>query len=81
MGCYRFSQGDAVTPTAYYDSLMMLKLALLEARSHAEKVLAFDTLNASEAGFLWNNLTGMQYVIRQEAERVKATSVLEEDYE
>jgi hypothetical protein len=57
---------------AYYDSLSMLKLALLDARKWAEKVVDESHLTPEASAYLWNTLMGAQCLVREEANRVEA---------
>lgn len=58
---------------SYYGALLGLKMGLLDARKHLERVLKEEgALDPQLGAHLWHNLTGLQFVIRQESERVAA---------
>lgn len=64
---------------SYYDSLNMLKMALLDTRKWAEKVVAGDEMAPEAAAYLWNTITGLQWLVRDEAKRVESLMPIEED--
>jgi hypothetical protein len=66
-------------PLAYSLNLLALKSALVEARKYAERVIESESIDPHAASFLWNNLTGISYLVREEYTRVK--SMLPDDEE
>ena len=61
------------TDLSYSLNLLALKGALVEARKYAERVVEeMVHQQPHNASYLWNNLTGLSFLVREEYNRVKA---------